>query len=56
MNCHTALQAHCQSPTSQPSNQSLVKELAKPTTIAKGILANTQKQNKFVLRGKVCAV
>jgi hypothetical protein len=25
------LQAHCQSPTSQRSNQSFVKELAKPT-------------------------
>jgi hypothetical protein len=25
------LQAHCQSPTSQSSNQSFIKELAKPT-------------------------
>ena len=25
------LQAHCQSPTSQPARQSFVKELAKPT-------------------------
>lgn len=27
------LQAHCQSPTSQPARQSFVKELAKPTQI-----------------------
>jgi len=31
MNCQRYLQAHCQSPTSQRSNQSFVKELAKPT-------------------------
>jgi len=28
---HRILQAHCQSPTSQPARQSFVKELAKPT-------------------------
>jgi hypothetical protein len=28
---HRILQAHCQSPMSQRSNQSFVKELAKPT-------------------------
>jgi hypothetical protein len=37
------LQAHCQSPTSQRSNQSFVKELAKPTHVAKGIFAIAQK-------------
>jgi len=29
--CQPYLQAHCQSPTSQRSNQRFVKELAKPT-------------------------
>jgi hypothetical protein len=29
----THLQAHCQSPTSQRSNQSFVKELAKPARV-----------------------
>jgi hypothetical protein len=28
---HRILQAHCQSHTSQPADQSFVKELAKPT-------------------------
>jgi len=31
MNCQRYLQAHCQSPTSQRTDQSFVKELAKPT-------------------------
>ena len=31
INSPSILQAHCQSPTSQRSNQSFVKELAKPT-------------------------
>ena len=39
----TQLQAHCQSPTSQRSNQSFVKEFAKPAHLAKGILAIAQK-------------
>lgn len=39
----TQLQAHCQSPTSQRSNQSFVKELAKPAHVAKGIFAIAQK-------------
>jgi len=41
------LQAHCQSPTSQLSDQSIVKELAKPThrekLSAKGGFVNTKK-------------
>jgi hypothetical protein len=51
MNNPFDLQAHCQSPPSQRGTQSFVKELAKPTQFAKGILAIAQKQNKFVLRG-----
>ncbi len=31
MKCQRYLQAHCQSPTSQRTDQSFVKELAKPT-------------------------
>lgn len=42
------LQTHCQSPASQRSNQSFVKEFAKPTQVAKGIFAITQK-NKINL-------
>ena len=44
----TQLQAHCQSPTCQRSNQSFVKELAKPAHVAKGIFAIAQK-NKINL-------
>jgi hypothetical protein len=32
-NCQPYLQAHCQSPTSQRSIQSFVKELAKPAQV-----------------------
>lgn len=46
------LQAHCQSPTSQPARQSFVKELAKParvTAFQDGFrIAHTQK-NKINL-------
>ena len=42
------LQAHCQSPTSQRSNQSFVKELAKPTQdkIVFKIFPDPSKKNK----------
>jgi hypothetical protein len=39
------LQAHCQSPTSQSTNQSFVKELAKPTP-KKEILKNAPPHDK----------
>jgi len=38
------LQAHCQSPTSQRSNQSFVKELAKPTHGQKDIAAKMKEK------------
>jgi len=50
------LQAHCQSHTSQRSNQSFVKELANasPRNRLSGrfkVCPRSKKQNKFVLRG-----
>jgi hypothetical protein len=40
------LQAHCQSPTSQRSNQSFVKELAKPTQEKLFLKIPTLQKNK----------
>ena len=40
------MQAHCQSPTSQRSNQSFVKELAKPTQEKLFLKIPTLQKNK----------
>jgi len=49
------MQAHCQSPTSQRSNQNFVKELAKPTQdkiVFKKIpdLQKNKKRNEYPTR------
>lgn len=46
------MQAHCQSPTSQRSNQSYVKELAKPlrvTALQDGFRVGYPQKNKINL-------
>ncbi len=46
------MQAHCQSHTSQPADQSFVKELAKPTQEKKEILKNAPPHDKKTMKSE----